>query len=346
MDGYLAVVSPNLLPSIVSPDAMARIRAVAQHLPPCSLAGFELRLADDQSTIDFGVRLPHGGPGLASPLASNAMWQQVQRLCNAVASRSGPLHAQVSTVMLEFDLDRSPAAIPIPGVFVILRPDHSCTARDLLALADWLQPEQPIHVSFDMLSRCHDALPSAASIGQVGLLSARPGKSLRLGLRGMRAAALFPYLDAVGWHDPPGVLHRLVEEIAPLADPSVILSIDLAETVGPRIGVEFYVRSGTDDDRRWRTLFACLAERGLASPRKMDAILAWPGVTEQGRAGSLWADDLALGDALFYGSAASVFVRSINHIKVAYQPGHAPEVKAYLAFAHSWIATGATDASA
>ena len=44
MDGYVAVISPHLPPSILAPEALDRIRTVARQLPPCSLAGLELRL--------------------------------------------------------------------------------------------------------------------------------------------------------------------------------------------------------------------------------------------------------------------------------------------------------------
>jgi hypothetical protein len=174
----------------------------------------------------------------------------------------------------------------------------------------------------------------------------RPAQSLRVVVRGLSVPALFPCLEAIGWSERAPELMRLVASIAPLTDPTVLLDIDVAETVLPRIGVEFYVRSGTNDALRWRVLFAYLAARGLASPAKLDAIVAWPGVTQRGDVGSQWPADLALSDALFGGSAASVFWRSINHIKVSYAPDRGTEVKGYLVFGHSWIPTGAAASSA
>src|SRR5450759_4175263 len=109
MNVYLEVVSPYLAPAIVNQDAWFRLHAVAALLPPCSLAGLELRLKDDQPKVDFFVRLPYVNPGFSPSLLTHPVWEALQRLCDAVASPSGRLHEQVSRIFLEFDLDKPPS---------------------------------------------------------------------------------------------------------------------------------------------------------------------------------------------------------------------------------------------
>ena len=180
-------------------------------------------------------------------------------------------------------------------------------------------------------------------------MPARPGKAMRLVLQGMPAAAVAGYLDSVGWHDPTDRLAALVADIAALADPEVLVDIDVDETVRPRIGVEFYVRQEAENLPRWKALFTFLSERGLASPAKTSALLAWPGFTQENAAesapGSAWAGNLALGDLLLRRMARSLFWRNINHIKLSYQPDQEPEVKVYLGFGHNWFPTNGAAAS-
>ncbi len=135
MDGYIAVVAPHLPPSIVTPDALARIRTVARQLPPCSLAGLELRLRDDRPNVDFFVRLPYVNPGLPSSVMASPAWRSVQTVCDAIADPSNPLHRQIRLLFLEFDLDTPPAGVPTPILFLELHTDPPLGACDLAAMA-------------------------------------------------------------------------------------------------------------------------------------------------------------------------------------------------------------------
>jgi hypothetical protein len=340
MDAYLAVVSPYLRASIASREAVARIRTVAARLPPCSLAGLELRLREDRPDVDLFVRLPYTDPGLDPSLTTDPVWQAVQRLCDAVATPGGPLHEQVRFVFLEFDLNTTPSQLPIPGLFLELETSRTLGGRDLLALVGSLGLGHQDSVSGDVLERCVTALPSGAQVAHLGLMPGRPGRAMRMVIQGMPATAVPAYLDVVGWRDPTGRLPALLHDVAALADPLTLVDIDVERGVLPKVGVELYVRSETDNVPRWRALFTRLVERGLASAAKADALLAWPGFVQESAANGAWAANLALGDVLFRGTARSVFWRSINHIKLSYLPRHEPEVKAYLGFGHNWFATG------
>ncbi len=112
----------------------------------------------------------------------------------------------------------------------------------------------------------------------------------------------------------------LVDAIGSIADPMVLLDLDVDTGVRDKIGVEFYVRRETDNLPRWRALFDLLADLGLASREKAHTLLTWPGFTPESQDTGAWADNLALGDLLFRGKATSMFWRTINHIKLAYHP--------------------------
>jgi hypothetical protein len=171
MDGYVAVVSPYLPSSIVSQQALARIRTVAAKLPPCSLAGLELRLRDDRPEVDFFVRLPYATPRFDSSLVTDRVWQAAQRVCDEMSSPSGALHEQVRFLFLEFDLDAPPREIPIPALFFELHTHRSVSAGDLVAIASAVGPDcSRQDVSLEALGRCVSALPAGANVAHMAVM--------------------------------------------------------------------------------------------------------------------------------------------------------------------------------
>lgn len=346
MDSYLNVVSPYLGPAIVDEAALCRLRGVAKLLPPCSLGGFELRARDGEPTVDFFVRLPYANPGFKPSLLAHPVWQTLQRLCNSVANPSGRLHELVTHIFLEFDLAAPPSETPIPALFLESNTDRTLTVHDVLAMAGTLDlHRQPSHISERALDCCLTKLPPGARVVDVGVMLSRPGAALRLVIQRIPSAGVCRYLDSIGWLDSAHQFSSLVDDIAAHADPEVMLDIDVADTVRPKVGVEFYLRRETDNRPRWKALFAHLVDGGFAGPAKAAAVLEWPGFTQEGAAGHEWSENLALGDLLFRGMARSMFWRTINHIKLSYQPGQEPEIKIYLGLGHNWFPTAAAAGS-
>jgi len=337
MDGYVAVASAHLAPPLVSDKALARIRTVAAKLPPCSLAGFELRLRDNRPEVDFFVRLPYIAPVFSSALLAHPVWKAVQRVCHEMSSPSGTLLDQVRFVFLEFDLDLPPAELPVPALFLELHTCRSFSAADLTALASVALGTPWPHSSAQAVDRCITALPHGANVAHMAVMPSRPGSAMRIVIDGLPATAVGAYLEAIGWRDSANVFASLLDDIAAISDPIVMVDVDVADTVCPKVGVEFYVRRAEDNVSRWRALFDVLEGRGLASPAKARALMTWPGFTEETATNPLWAENLSFGDLLFRGLARSMFWRTINHIKLAYQPYGEPEVKAYLGFGHNWF---------
>src|SRR5688572_22901080 len=180
MDSYVAVVSAHLPRSIVSPQALTRIRTVAKKLPPCSLAGFELRLRDDRPEVDFFVRLPRACPTFRAALLTHSVWQALQGICQDVSRPSGTLHDQVRFVFLEFDLDVPPADIPIPALFFELHTERPFTAADLVALGTVLRCS-PGHPAWsEVLARCITFLPDGARVAHMAVMPSRPGRAMRI----------------------------------------------------------------------------------------------------------------------------------------------------------------------
>jgi hypothetical protein len=119
-------------------------------------------------------------------------------------------------------------------------------------------------------------------------------------------------------------LSRDVCDVVENLDPrsaSVLLDFDVGASIGPKVGVHF----ATEGKRRARHLCAGLAELGLCTAAKKDALLAWPG-----------ADVVRL----WKRGWPCRFERYLDHVKVTCAAGDVSEAKAYIGVAPSFSLLG------
>ncbi len=136
--------------------------------------------------------------------------------------------------------------------------------------------------------------------------------------------------------EPAGILHYLgsmAPELIPAIEQVVHLfngverlhlSFDVIEEILPRVGLEGSFPCQPRREPRWASLFEGLVRRGLCSPAKRDALLAWTGYDTFWTAPDRWPV-AALGP----GGAC---LRLLSHVKVVCGPDRDPEAKAYLVF--------------
>jgi hypothetical protein len=134
----------------------------------------------------------------------------------------------------------------------------------------------------------------------------------------MEPASILEYLKAQAPHTV-----KPVEEIVPLFEgvERIHLSFDIGEEISPRIGIEGSFLRLPHRETRWAELFERLIERGLCSPEKRDAALAWPGYDSFRTARDRWPAGAG---------SRNVCVRSLSHVKVVSRPEREPEAKVYL----------------
>src|SRR5262249_50741750 len=70
---------------------------------------------------------------------------------------------------------------------------------------------------------------------------------------------------------------------------------------------------------RWQPLLDALAQRGLCTAAKREALLAWHGTAWRRLPHELWL---------------TLMARLINHVKLVHQPGRDLEAKSYVGFLH------------
>jgi len=324
---WLAVLEPRLTQPLFDSGAVERLRALAGALPGECQGVLEARLAAAASPVDLSLRL----------LTAAQARDVAERLPPSAASDFLSLWLEpVRSVWLEFDLDQPLAADPVPIPIVCAKLPREIDPSWLTGtLLPALSGEAPSTKQRDLILACLEALPPSASLLYIFNLRSRGSDAVRLEIFGLEPAEIPGYLQSIAPRAVPGVV-----EMVPLfaGVERLHLSFDVGTEISPRIGIEGSFPRQPPREPRWDDLFARLVERGLCSPAKRDAVLAWPGYDTFWTAPERWP----LAEAGIRGLCA----RSLSHVKVVCHPGREPAAKVYLTFGPLGSAPEATSSAA
>jgi hypothetical protein len=312
---WLAVLAPRLTEPLFDSAAVGCLRRLARALPGECQGTLEARLAPGAAQVDLSLRLL--GASQAAALAARFSASPIGRFLAAWSELEGPL-APVRSVWLEFDLagEKSPS----PIVCAKLRADTG-TGWLLDTLLPALRGDPLSRGQRALLLSCLDAIPGSARLLYVFDLRARGADAVRLEIFGLEPGRMLGYLR----HVAPGSVAAVAEIASLFAGVERLhLSLDVAEEVLPRIGIEGSFPRQPRRESRWREWLGRLESRGLGSPGKLEAVLAWPGYDTFWTAPERWPV-AEVGPGGFC-------VRALSHVKVVCRPDGEPEAKAYLAF--------------
>ncbi len=315
---WLEVFEPWLIEPLFDPETVRRLRRLATALPGQCQGTLEVRLASGAAPVDLSLRLRTADDARVTTarLPSSPIGTFLLRWTEA-----GEPFAPVRSIWLEFDLDRMPAEeVPAPVVCAKLPKGADpgwLTGTFLPALQD-----RPL--STDQRARilsCLDALPPSASLLYVFSLRARGSDAVRLEIFGMEPAEILNYLERMA----PEMVST-VETVAPFfaGAERLHLSFDVTDAILPRIGIEGSFPRQPSREPRWKPFFEHLVQRGLCSPAKRDAALAWPGYDTFWTAPERWP--------VAEIGPRGVCLRTLSHVKIVCRPDRGPEAKAYLVF--------------
>jgi hypothetical protein len=337
MADYLKVVTPHLHPELVSPEAMSHLQALAQVLPPFSKAMLEFRLGDGQCQVDLSVFLHCQILRLPDRFLNHPVWQALQNFCREWVDPTSLLHRSVRYIGLEFDLDKSPSQVPVPCIFLAWNPATVSETQALIEMAFRL-PNYSVSSKLESnLRLCVDSLPKGASLEYLGAMLSRPAEVVRAIVEGIPLKQVSDYLLQIGWTEVTNTLPSLISTLSDFGNEIRLLSFDIGDTIYPRIGLEFFPERQPKHEPQWEFFLNYLVEIGLCTLAKKNAFLAWSGFSKEADRPELWPKNLLGGDRLLGSRASSVFWRTINHIKIVYQPGIPLEAKGYVMFGHHWF---------
>jgi hypothetical protein len=362
-DSLRVAAGPGFPAGLLAAGGLERITAIADQLPGhlTSTFGFEIELGRPAGSADFALAVTalHGGreilagasaadPPLPGP--DDGVWGVIAALSRAWSVPGSALDVELHNLALEFDLLEGSQGVPAPNLFLgartgILPPKAGHPGQIELPLVGstaWLLDDAlPLlgrrlpPAQRDSLLRCFEALPQGSRAFQVGVMLGPPIHALRVCVLGLDYRRVADYLGRIGW---PGDLSELDSRLGPLAasSDSVVLDVDVGETVLPSLAVECF--AGEDGDpglgERWARFLDPLVEAGLCLPERRQPLLEWPLVIRESEAAG-WPPHLREASGFVGGEVEGSLVRAINHVKLGWSPGGL-QAKAYLRVQHRW----------
>ncbi len=312
---------------------MERLRSISDPLPPVATeAALECRLEAEDSRVDFEacIRVAGGGrrrlaealgdPAVRGAASRSAGWRRALAFLRAWTAPDSPLHLAIAVVWLEFDVSEDGSSSE-PFLVFTLDPEHfyasgraDPAALDAILdtglglLADGL--DRP---TAQAVSRCVKALPPTGQLLHAAVRPTAAGDIARLIVR-MPWREILATLERLDWPGSIAELRSLLERLCARA-PVHSINLDVAERLGPRLGIEFHYPGNPGDDPRWKALFDDLEEAGACTPEKRQILEEWTS-----------------GDAGRAPEPGSIHAPRALMVKIVYEPGAALRAKAYLPF--------------
>jgi hypothetical protein len=338
---YIKPVAPHFTPHLIAAESIHDMLRVASVLPGAlayGLFGFECRLGDSAPLADLLVcaRAADGGRDALLELDSGLhepAWQRVREFAAEWSDSSGPLYDGVDYVWLEFDVAGNGGSVPQPSVFfgVDTHQDQSIVEQGLELPLGRALPEYVAN----NLRACMAALPSDARVAFVGAMLSRDVNSVRLVSSAPSFEQILTYLTRVGW---PGSVQEFRHSLEPFSRMSdyVWLNVDVGVSVHPRIGLEFYFfrPAHADGAAHWHTILDRMVHVGLCTPKKRDALLAYPGSSPVDVQSDLWPDHVGVVFNALRPLGLTGMLRDLHHLKFVYEPDGSIQAKAYLSAAY------------
>jgi hypothetical protein len=341
----LDVLLPNLMPTLVKPDRLSNLKALAANLAPILRGGFECRLSAIAPQVDLQQCIVRDEnelsilrESIAHQIPGNPGWSNLQDFL----TEGFTLNSAIAEIWLEFDVDPTSdptsVTLPLPAIFVSL-PHHvspalqtyeiAATSLNLLLGNRWYDWQEN-------LDRCFTTCPEGVFISHIGVMLSRNVPALRVNVKRLQADSLIPYLQQIGWEGETKELAGRVDELFGMCD-RITVCLDVGNKIYPQIGLECIWLKQPQDEPRWRVFLDFLVAQGLCMPEKAEALLNWPGQTNPINSPAPWPDDLIVDSLLKPREQFTMFQRKLSHIKIVLHPHKGREAKAYLWFEHQWF---------
>lgn len=344
---YLDVNRPYFPPELVSAEALAHIRPVANLLPPVSNVAIECRLQAGVDNVDFipqFIRPGGSGAKLALYRPEDSIWATVGRFCRQWIQPETALQEKIHAIWLEFDMNGDETELPRPSIFIGFEGAGEAVYYQQIA-EQAIEPlqEELLSAAFRQnLFTCFTALSRPANLFSIGLMLARGYDRARVCIGRMPKEKAVGYLQQIGWPGPMAEVEHVINAVSPLVD-EYGLALDVGERVTPKLGLECYLyESNPQREGRWRHLIDYFVASGQCAPDKGDALLRWPGRHFHGVTPAEAMELRTAGDSLAP-RLQNLMIRRLSHLKWVIEPGKPAETKAYLELSHNWYLFGGTE---
>jgi hypothetical protein len=343
LETIIAAVAPRIDPALVCRDNLNDILTLAHFLPRWRCTGFECSLANPAPLADFGVHLARqdglltetGVVGGAVPgeAASIEVWRRLHRFADVWADTQSLVSQAIPAISLEFDVHRTSATVAAPSIFFSIHPGpcgpeaparkkavDTCSGV-VQALLEVLAVDVSDGVQ-KKLGECFKALLPKVSFLQFGVWLARPADTFRICAPGLPFIEIQQVVNTLQWQGPPDAYESQWRDFVQFGDKGS-MHLDIGEEVSAKLGIEVHFDENSaclqGDDPKSTRFFNYLVKNNWCLPEKRDAVLSWVGGFRLSSRGT------ALGTEM-----ERIFLRTISHVKIVFQPDQTPEAKVYL----------------
>ncbi|BAZ48794.1 hypothetical protein NIES4103_14040 [Nostoc sp. NIES-4103] len=331
IDAIAARLNPILFP----PHSLSALRSLTAKLPPASPLLFELRMLEEEdSTLDLSLPLPEDFCLYKSDWVYSSCWEKIVALRTASLA-GGEFAGAIATNVFwcEFDFDQMFNPIPLPGVFLNISPELSKSKNNsflsqLICRAVSILRGEIVPDSIQQnLETTLQTLPADVYFTQFGVMLSRPASSIRVNFSGWQAENIASWLENVGCKAVAAEVTKVTQQIPNLLD-RMMVTLDIAESINPRVGIECYPTSmqslsSCQQSGDWLGEFTTwLTTHSLASSCKAKALRNWNGYKES----SIESPDSDQGYFWGYYACAT----DISHLKLVFDPIAGLQAKAYI----------------
>lgn len=332
-------IAPHLDPVLFAPESLDDLRSLTAKLPPINFQLFEVRLSDDDPSIDLSIPLTNELFAECPDWCLTDSWQNIlalKKACEIDGEFAGAIGCQV--FWGEFDRDNMLSFVPIPGIFFDVyhdlgRPENKaefaqiiCRAWEIL-LGKFLPESSQTGIKTALM-----ALPDYICSTHFGIMLPRLldgtilPNSLRLHPAHWQLGDLPHWLQTVGAGSVASEVERVTREIPHLLQRAIV-TVDAGATVGSRVGIECYptplkaVNSDSHNPDWMREFIDWLIRRSLASDSKVRALLNWYDHQK------LSIAPTNIKEGQFNDATCHL---NLSHIKLVFEEGIGLQAKAYL----------------
>lgn len=327
-----------LYPPLISAATLDKVNKFSSLIPPISTIGFEWRLTEENTEVDYFIRAtkrdgsdrifaacnPEKSP--ASFLYDDPTWESVKQFCQIWLEPDSLLNQYVKSIWLEIDNQELNKIQPVPCLFFEL-------SRQAIKETDWiteialktLYGKPILSKTKKTIQNCIAHLPEFAMIAYIGTMLSRPTSPIRLCVK-IAIKDVTTYLQAIGWNHDLEKVNRTLDNLVKDFAENVVLTLDVGDTVMPRLGFEF---KAAFRDKGWDVILERLVENELCYASDRDALLEWEGQPAElqnrefcRQLTVLPPDKLDDDDSLFV-------VRKLNHVKIDCYPNVQLKAKIY-----------------
>ncbi len=323
---------------IISAQTLQKINKFSSLIPPTSGIGFEWRLGENKTEVDYFIRgvkedggdaifagyNPNKSPALS--LYKHPSWQRVKKFCQIWQKSNTPINQHVKTIYFEMDNQELDKPQPVPCFFFDLSYQATKNPEWITETALTTLYGKSISPAIQtIINNCINNLPKFGYIVYIGTMLSRSTSPIRLCVT-IPISDVVPYLKANGWNynfeRVSYVLNNIVKDFAE----DVVLTLDVRDTIMPRIGFEIKPAFQT---KGWDVILERLVENELCYASEKEIFLNWQGEPKELQDKELRRQLTLMPPERLDNNNLPLIIRRLNHIKIDIYPDSLLKAKMY-----------------